>query len=115
MKLVYLTEPQASFVEIELLGRNIDDDDPHAREVMEVVLDHFERSRGRSLAVPDAELMAAMVLDAMNGIDDEIEAHKHGDKYALGRIGGVDTVSQARALQRTGESIWKKLSALSAK
>lgn len=112
MKLILLTEHQSSFVEIELIGRHIDDDDPHAREVMEIVLDHFDRSRGRSLAVPDAEMLRDMVLEVVNDIDDEIEAHKKGDRYALGRIGGVDTVSQARALQRTGESIWKRLSAL---
>jgi len=76
---------------------------------MGVVLDHFERSRGRSLAVPDARVLYDAVLDAMNHIDDAIEDHFRGDSRALQRIGGVEDAKQARGICRSGQAILKRL------
>lgn len=111
MRLILLSEPQAAFVEVELLGRYLDDDDPHVRDVMDIVLDHFERSRGKSLAVPDAEVLRDLVLDVINFIDDELEEHRKGDPRALDRI-GVEDAKQARGLHRSGEAILKRLRAI---
>ena len=109
MLLIPLTPAQSSFVEVELLGRFLEDEDDRVARVMDVVLDHFQRSRGTSLAVPDAELMQGLVLSVINFIDDEIEEAKSGDDRALSRIGGVETIAEARNLRRAGSAIWQKL------
>jgi hypothetical protein len=115
MRLIPLSEQQASFVEVELLGRYLDDDDQQVRDVMEVVLDHFERSRGRSLAVPDAVMLRDLTLEVINAIDDAIEDYRRGDEDALRWIGGVDDAREARGIHRSGEAIWKRLSALASR
>jgi|GEM_PF-3586298 len=108
MKVFRITEPQSSFVQVELLGRYLLDDDDYVRDTMETVLDHYDRSHGRVLAVPDEDLMRGLVLDVINFIDDEIENYHKGDRRALSRI-GVDTAGEARGLHRTGESLLKKM------
>ena len=109
MNLVRITEPQASFLEVEIVGRYLEDEDEEA-EVAAIVADHLERSRGVSMAVPP--LLPRMLLDVINAMDDEIERAKKGDATALRRIGGVDTIKQARDLWRTGHPL--RLKALAA-
>jgi hypothetical protein len=104
MKLVRITEPQASFLEVEIVGRYLEDEGEEA-EVAAIVADHLERSRGVSMAVPS--LLPRMLLDVINAMDDEIERAKKGDATALRRI-GVDTLKQARGLWRSGHTLWLK-------
>jgi DNA repair protein RadC len=108
MKLLPLTPAQASFVEIEIVGRYEDDEDPVRAQVAAIVAEHLERSNGVSLAVPDSKTLGDMLLDAINHIDDAIEHNR------LEEIGGVDTRAQARSLHRTGEALWRKVSRMPA-
>lgn len=108
MLLLPLTPAQASFVEVEVLGRYLDDEDAMVAETIAIVAEHFERSRGTAFAVPNRELLRDLVLDVVNGIDDHLEEHRRGDSAALSRIGGVDA-KQARGLFRAGQTLLKKL------
>lgn len=109
---IMLTEPQASFLEIEILGRFIDDEnEPKAAELAMAVAESLEASGNRRLDLDeeDRRLLQAVILDVLNFIDDEIENYKKGDSSALRHIGGVDTLQSARGLYKTGESIRDKL------
>lgn len=109
---IALTEPQVSFLEIEILGRFIDDqDEPQAAELAMAVAESLEASDNRRLDLEPGEerLLRAIILDVLNFIDDEIENYKKGDRSALGHIGGVDTLQAARGLYKTGESLYKRL------
>lgn len=106
---ITLTEPQASFLQLEIVERFIDDDEEAYREVAWVLLGSLERSKGRRADVWNKRALRDMILDVINFIDDEIEYAKKGDRHALGRIGGVDTIGEARALHRSGQAILKKL------
>lgn len=106
---IKLTEPQASFLELEIVERFIDDDDESLREVCWVLLSSLIASKGKSAEVWDKEILGGMVLTVINFIDDQIEDDRRGDSRALGRIGGIDTIQEARALHRVGEAILKKL------
>lgn len=106
---ITLTEPQSSFLQLEIVERFIDDDEKAYREVAWVLLDSLERSKGRRADVWNKRSLREMVLGVINFIDDEIEAAKKGDKRALGRIGGVDTIAEARAIHRSGQAILNKL------
>jgi len=108
IKTVKVTPAQASFLEIEIIERYIDDEDDDKRSVCWVLLDSLTKSKGRSVDIEDRATMREMLLDAINFIDDEIEAHKAGDRRALGRIGGVDTAQEARILHRSGAAILDK-------
>lgn len=107
MKLVPITHAQASFLEIEIVGRYTDDENFAYAAVAAIVGDHLHRSFGGGMAVPSTVLID-MLLDVINGIDDEIEAASKKDKSALGRIGGVETISEARRLHRTGSMLIEK-------
>lgn len=107
MKLVRITEAQASFLEVEIVGRYIDDEEEHYAAVADIVREHLVWSNGTSMAVP-SETLVEMLLDVANAIDDECEAARKGDARALGRIGGVDTLVDARRLHRTAEALLKK-------
>ena len=100
MKLVRITEAQASVLAVEIVGRYVIDDDADRAAVAAIVADHLARSRGTSMAVP-SPLLAEMLLEVANGIDDEIEQARKGDASALDRIGGVSNLREARALWRT--------------
>lgn len=105
MKLIPITHAQASFLEIEIVGRYADDENSEYAAVAAIVGDHLHRSM--AMAVPSTVLID-MLLDVINGIDDEIEAAVKRDKRALGRIGGVETVAEARRLHRTGSMLIEK-------
>lgn len=104
-----LTTAQAEFLDVEIIGRHIDDDDEGNRSVCWVMLDSFIESKGTRVNVDDRGALQVMILEAINGIDDEIENHKRGDARALARIGGVDTVQEAMALHRAGTAILAKI------
>ena len=106
---IRLTEPQASFLQLEIVERFIDDDEEAYREVAWVLLGSLERSKGRQADVWNKRALREMVLYVINFIDDEIELAKRGDRHALGRIGGVDTIAEARAIHRSGQAILNKL------
>jgi hypothetical protein len=72
-------------------------------EVALVILDHFARSRGKSLAVPDADVVARMIVGRLNGIDDLIES----GHWLM--VGGVDTKQEARAVHTAGQNLWRKV------
>lgn len=106
MKLLPLTSAQASFVEVEIIGRYIDDDDDErVAAVMGVIADHFERTRATGtpgLAVTDAELLRGLILDVINDIDDAIEAGRSEEQ-------GYGDARAARGLHRTGTALLKKI------
>ena len=107
MKLVPVTEAQASFLYVEVAGRYIDDEDAARAAVAALVLEHVTRKHGGGMAVP-SETLVEMLLDVANAIDDECEAASKGDARALGRIGGADTLADARRLHRTAEALLAK-------
>jgi len=118
MRLVRITEPQASFLEIEIVGRYAEDEfDLDA--VAAIVDEHLVLSRGTKMAVPN-KLLVEMLLDAANDIDDAIEeAFKRrelvkklgmemsSDSGALGHI-GVETIGEARRLHCTAIALLNK-------
>ena len=103
MKLLRITEPQASFLEIEIVGRFIDDEDADRAASAAIIGDHLQRSRGTSCAVPDATVLSGMLLEVLNDIDDAIVARD------IRRIGGVDTVQEARGLHTCGQNLLTRL------
>ncbi len=102
MKLLPITESQSSFLDVEIVGRHFDDDDADVEAVVGIVADHLTRSGGKSLAVPNAALLRRLILDVVNAIDDAIVGDR-SEKEGF----GVPTA--ARGLQRTGDSLLKKL------
>jgi len=111
MKLFPITPAQASFLEIEIVGRYLDDEDTEEARVAANIAEHLERSRGTAMAVGEfhRDALARMLLELINDMDDEIERAKKGDSDALGRLGGIDTVKQARGLWASGFALWKKV------
>lgn len=101
MKILPLTPAQASFIEVEIIGRYEDDEDPEVARVVEVVKTHFGRRLGGGLAVPNA-VLTYLILDVINGIDDAIE---HGETQKQ----GYGTKRQAGALHRTGAVLLTKV------
>jgi len=104
VKMFPLTPAQASFVQVEIVDRYIDDEDPDIRATAEVVAEHLGRKHGGDLAVPN-DLVAGMILDAINGIDDAVEAGRAEHE-------GYGSAREARGLHRTGTALLKKVRAL---
>jgi hypothetical protein len=100
MLLIPLNEAQEAFVEVEILGRHLDDDDPKVRAIVEIVAEHFERSGGKALAVSDAEVVKTLILDAINGLDDSIVSKRTEHEHSL-------NAKDARRLHATGSSLLK--------
>jgi len=100
MKFIRITPLQASFLEIEIADCYYDDEDANKTAVAAIVAARLRSSYDTEMAVP-SETLAVMLLDAANGIDDEIEAARKGDVNALGRIGGIETIAEARRLHQT--------------
>lgn len=100
MKILSLTPAQASFIEVEIIGRYEDDGDPQVAHVIEVVK-HFGRRFGGGLAVPN-KILSDLILETINGIDDAIEMGETQKQ-------GYGTKRQARALHRTGAALLKKV------
>jgi len=105
MKILPLSSAQASFIEIEIIGRYIDDDDDNVRRMIEVVADHFERTSATGkagLALPDVTLLRVLILDVINNIADAVEDKRSEEEgYGNGR--------EAMNLHRTGSALLKKL------
>ena len=104
-----LTPAQASFLEVEIIARHIDDDDDDNRSACWVLLDSFIKSKGTRVNVEDRGALQVMILEAINAIDAEIANHNQGDARALDRIGGVDTIQDAMALHRSGRTVLAKI------
>lgn len=123
MKLVPITEAQASFLQIEIVERFEDDPlDKDQAEVAQIVGDALRKSRGKAMAVPN-KLLASMILEVINAIDDTIEEAKkakssrrrqtaedqeRGVIEALSPIGGVTTIAEAQALHKVGSALYRK-------
>lgn len=105
--IVKLTEPQASFLEIEIVGRHEDDDDPALDRMAAAVQRSLAESNGKRLTLDEADraTLESALLDAVDVIADAIEAHRKGYKQALREIGGVEDARAAQGLYRTGESL----------
>ena len=103
MIILPLTTAQRAFVEVEIVGRYTDDEE-HAAMVA-VIADHLARRHGGGLAVARPADLAALMLDALNAIDDAI---------AIGRseAEGYGTPRAARGLHRTGTAILGRVSSL---
>jgi hypothetical protein len=101
MKILPLTPAQRSFVEVEIIGRYEDDEDPQVERTIEIVKTHFGRRFGGGLAVPNV-VLSDLILDTINGIDDAIE---EGSTQGY----GYGTKRQARALHRTGAALLTKV------
>jgi hypothetical protein len=105
MKILPLTPAQAAFVEVELIGRYLDDEDERTAAVMETVSEHFGLTAATGtpgLAVPDAELLRRLVLDAMNGIDDAIDKGRSEQE-------GYGDARAARGLHKAASTLYQKL------
>jgi hypothetical protein len=105
MKLLPITETQSSFLDVEIVGRHIDDEDPEVAAVVEIVAEHLARSGGKSFAVPNAAVLRRLILDVVNAIDDAIVGDRSEKE-------GFGAPKDARGLQRTGDSLSKKLRGL---
>jgi hypothetical protein len=105
MKILPLTPAQASFVEVELIGRYVEDEDESIASVIETVAEHFGRTAATGtpgLAVPDAELLRRLILEEMNGIDDAIDKGRSESE-------GYGDARAARGLHKTASSLYAKL------
>ena len=109
MKLVRITEAQASFLEVEIVGRYIDDEEEHFAAVADIVREHLVRSNGTAMAVPH-DTLVEMLLDVANAIDDEIEQLRKGKTHwsRLEIIGELPSLADARRLHRTAEALLAK-------
>jgi len=101
MILLPVTEAQRSFIQIEVVERHEDSEDPQVRSVVEVVRDHLNLKYGGGLAVPNI-VLADLLLEVINGIDDAIE---HGESERQ----GYGNAREARNLHRTGAALLKKV------
>jgi hypothetical protein len=94
VKLLPLTDLQASIVEIEIIdGADADEIVGH-----EYIVDHWNRSNGKSLAVPDAESLYSYLRDVADGYDAvaerwAVKIHAH----AKNQQGFDDKVAARRA------------------
>jgi hypothetical protein len=105
VKILPLTPAQASFVEVELIGRYVDDEDERTAAVMEIVSEHFGLTAATGtpgLAVPDAELLRRLILDAMNGIDDAIDKGRSESE-------GYGDARAARGLHKAASALYSKI------
>jgi hypothetical protein len=110
MKILPLTPAQSSFVEVEFIGRYAagdrdadDEGDPsEVQAMMPMVVEHFERSAGHALAVPDPEVMRTLILDVINDLDTAIDAKRSEQEFAL-------STREARALHRAGSALLSKV------
>lgn len=101
MKLLPLTPVQRSFVEVEIIGRYEDDNDPRIRNTINIVKAHLGARFGGGLAVPSF-VLENLLLETINSIDDAITNGKSEHE-------GFGTPKQARALHRTGSALLTKV------
>lgn len=105
MKILPLTPAQASFVEVELIGRYAEDDDERTAAVISVVSEHFGLTAATGtpgLAVADATLLRRLILEAMNGIDDAIDKGRSEQE-------GYGDARAARGLHRAASALYGKI------
>lgn len=91
-----LSPSALSFLEVEVIGAYLEDEDPEVARIASELLDHLNRTGDL------APLAAArsLVLDALNGLDDAIET---------GEGLGAMTRAEARALHRSGSALLRAL------
>jgi hypothetical protein len=104
---IRVTPAQADFLWVEIVGRYAGDDGDEA-QVAEQVAESLRASKGRAIRVTDTPTLSRAIIDIINDFDDEIERAKKGNMRALDRIGGVETIADARALWRAGNALWRK-------
>ena len=63
MKTIKVTPAQASFLELEIIERYIDDDDDDKRAVCWVLLDSLQKSKGHRADIEDRDTMREMLLE----------------------------------------------------